>query len=143
MNVIASPAPTSTRARIASPIAWVVASTSCPIAISVAPVTISRRDPTRSSITPTGTCIPAYTASCMTLNRLSTNAVVPKRRWASTAATPSDARWNTATEYAAIPRPRISHARRDVRTAAIACLCSGRPERRDPRALGGLDAALL
>jgi len=55
MNVIASPAPTSTRA--ASPAgtlpAW--ASSSSPAAISSAPATIIRREPIRSSSTPTGT----------------------------------------------------------------------------------------
>ena len=59
MNVIASPAPTSTRAAMAVGTSVASASTSWPIAIVTPPATMSRRDPNRSSATPTGTCSPA------------------------------------------------------------------------------------
>ena len=56
MNVIASPAPTSTRAAIAVGTSVASASTSWPAAIVIAPPRIIRREPNRSRATPTGTC---------------------------------------------------------------------------------------
>ncbi len=76
MNVIASPAPTMIRPITASATAWAVASTNCPAPMVSAPTATRRRGPTRSSTTPTGICRPAYTASCITLNRLRTAAEV-------------------------------------------------------------------
>ena len=59
MNVSASPAPTSTRATMASGSTVVNASRSCPAAITVAPIAMRAREPKRSSSSPTGTCNPA------------------------------------------------------------------------------------
>lgn len=59
MNVSASPAPTRTRASSPSGTVDAVASSTWPPAISRPPATISRRDPTRSSSTPTGICMAA------------------------------------------------------------------------------------
>jgi len=56
MNVSASPAPTSTRAAMAKPSPSARARSSCPAAITSAPVTTSVRAPKRSSSTPAGTC---------------------------------------------------------------------------------------
>ena len=56
MNVSASPAPTSTRARYATGSLVVNASSSCPTAMTIAPAAINRRLPNRSSSNPTGTC---------------------------------------------------------------------------------------
>ena len=56
MKVIASPAPTSTRAATAVGTSSASASTSCPAAMVSAPARISRREPNRSSATPTGIC---------------------------------------------------------------------------------------
>jgi hypothetical protein len=56
MNVSASPAPTSTRAAIASGNAVATASSSWPAAMITAPTTTSERAPKRSSSTPAGTC---------------------------------------------------------------------------------------
>ena len=97
MKVIASPAPTSTRAATAVGTSSARASTSCPAAMVTAPARISRREPSRSRATPTGICRPAYTASWSTRNSETAEAPAEKRSCASTAATPSEARWNTAT----------------------------------------------
>jgi hypothetical protein len=97
VNVNASPVPTSTRPSAASPIECDSASTSWPAPMIAAPTATSRRDPNRSSSAPTGTCSPAYTASWRTTKRLSTAAVAPKRSCACGPATPSEARWKTAT----------------------------------------------
>jgi hypothetical protein len=59
MNVIASPAPTSTRAATAAGTSEASASTSWPTAMVTAPARIMRREPSRSRATPTGTCRPA------------------------------------------------------------------------------------
>ena len=59
MKVMASPAPTSTRAATAVGTSEASASTSWPAAIVSAPARIIRREPSRSSATPTGTCRPA------------------------------------------------------------------------------------
>ena len=59
MNVIASPAPTSTRAATAVGTSSASPSRSWPAAIVSAPSRIIRREPNRSSATPTGTCIAA------------------------------------------------------------------------------------
>ena len=59
MKVIASPAPTSTRATTAVGTLSARASTSCPTAMVTAPATIIFREPNRSSSTPTGTWRPA------------------------------------------------------------------------------------
>src|SRR5689334_10000852 len=124
MNVIASPAPTSTRAASPSDRLLAVAISSWPPDMNTAPTTIMRREPTRSSTTPTGTCIPAYTASWTTPSRESTPALMPKRCWASRPATPSEARWKTATVYAKTPSPHITQARRaTVSTTRHNTLC--------------------
>jgi hypothetical protein len=68
MKVNASPAPTSTRAAMASGSPVATASSSCPAAITSAPVTTSVRAPNRSSSTPAGTCRLAYTSSWSTTN---------------------------------------------------------------------------
>src|SRR3954453_10738589 len=47
------------------------------------------------------------------MKRLRTAAVAPKRCWASTPATPREARWKTAMMYAATPSAHTSQARRD------------------------------
>ena len=59
MNVIASPAPTSTRATTAQPASSASASRSWPAAMTTPPVTSSSREPNRSMRTPTGICIAA------------------------------------------------------------------------------------
>ena len=59
MNVMASPAPTSTRATTAPPTLVEKASSTWPAAITTPPVTISSRGPNRSTSTPTGICRPA------------------------------------------------------------------------------------
>jgi hypothetical protein len=59
MKVIASPAPTRTRATTAPVTPSENAISACPEAITRAPPTISRNDPNRSSNRPTGTCRPA------------------------------------------------------------------------------------
>ena len=100
MNVIASPAPTSTRATMAVGTSVATARRNWPAAIVSAPARIIRREPNRSSATPTGTCSAAYTASCSTRNSETADAPAENRSCASTAATPSEARWNTATAYA-------------------------------------------
>jgi hypothetical protein len=97
MKVMASPAPTSTRAAIAVGTSVASASTNWPAAIVSAPARIMRREPNRSSATPTGTCRAAYTASWRTRNNETAEAPAENRSWASTAATPSEARWKTAT----------------------------------------------
>src|SRR5690606_22140832 len=107
----ASPAPMSTRATYAGPSSSTRPSRSCPIAISVAPLAISTRDPSRSSSKPTGTCSPAYTATCTTTNVDSTVAFTPNRSAASTPATPNDPRCSTATAYAATATPQTRTAR--------------------------------
>ncbi len=56
MNVIASPAPTSTLASNAVEKSVERASASWPAAMVSAPATSSRREPNRSSSTPTGIC---------------------------------------------------------------------------------------
>jgi len=58
-NVIASPAPTRTRATTAPVTPSANASSTWPLAITSAPVTTRRTDPNRSSSMPTGTCSPA------------------------------------------------------------------------------------
>src|SRR5215213_10171847 len=98
-KVIASPAPTSTRATTASGRLVVNASSTCPAAMTKAPATISRFDPMRSSRIPIGTCSPAYTSSCSTAKAASMLAEAPKRSAASIPATPRDVRCSTATRY--------------------------------------------
>jgi hypothetical protein len=59
MNVMASPAPTMTRASTAGP-GWVASARDAwPTAISTAPAAISSREPKRSTSTPTGICMAA------------------------------------------------------------------------------------
>ena len=96
MNDIASPSPISTRATIASRTSVTNANASCPAVMNAAPAASIRREPNRSSSMPTGTCMPAYTASCATENKASSEAPTPKRWAASTPATASEDRWNTA-----------------------------------------------
>ena len=95
-NTIASPAPSSTRA--ATPTGNVVANAnaSCPVVIRVRPASSSARDPNRSSSTPTGICMPAYTTSWSTVKRASAVASISNRSAASSPATPSELRWKTA-----------------------------------------------
>jgi len=97
MNVNASPAPTSARARKAAGSADASASVSCPAAMISPPTRISRRAPNRSSSNPTGTCSTAYTTSCRTTNVDSTAGATWNRAVASSPATPNDDRWSTAT----------------------------------------------
>ena len=72
------------------------AKTSCPAVISTSPDSSIARDPKRSSSTPTGTCMPAYTTSWRTVKNASGVALMSKRSAASSPATPSELRWKTA-----------------------------------------------
>jgi hypothetical protein len=56
MKVIASPAPTSTRAATAVGTSVATASSACPAAIVTAPAATIAREPKRSSASPTGIC---------------------------------------------------------------------------------------
>ena len=56
----------------------------------------TRFEPNRSSSTPTGICIAAYTVSCTTAKVASCAASTWKRSAASSPATPSEVRWKTA-----------------------------------------------
>ena len=139
MNVIASPAPTSTRAASPSDRLPAAAISSCPPAMSTAPATIMRREPTRSSTTPTGTCIPAYTASWTTPSSDSTPALIPKRCCASRPATPSEARWKTRHRVREDAKSHITQARRaTVRTTrrnTLRCIGIRDPRHRPPYGL--------
>ncbi len=68
MKIIASPAPTTARDSTAPVKDVLNAKTSCPTVISASPLTSIARGPNRSSRTPTGTCMPAYTTSWRTVN---------------------------------------------------------------------------
>ncbi len=68
-----------------------------PPAITSAPAAIITREPNRSTSTPTGICMAAYMISCTTAKSDSTEAPIPNRAVASSAATPSEVRWKTAT----------------------------------------------
>ncbi len=119
-NVIASPAPTSTRARMARLSWWDSASMTCPVAMTSAPVAMSRRGPSRSTETPTGICSPAYTSSCSTANVARMLAEAPNRWAAAMPATPSDVRCSTATTYAPSAADHTSQALLDVTAARTA-----------------------
>ena len=96
MKIIASPAPSRTRAAIPASKVPAKANHIWPPVIRVSPVTMRRFEPYRSISTPTGICIAAYTASWSTVNVASCAAVMPKRSAASSPATPSEVRWKTA-----------------------------------------------
>ena len=118
-KVIASPVPTSMRATIAPPADVVRAMYTCPPAMTSAPSAIIRREPIRSTSTPTGTCMTAYMTSCSTANTENSDAPIPKRAVAYSAATLSEERWNTASPYARTPTPHTSQAREGKRTCLI------------------------
>ncbi len=111
-NVMASPAPTSTRPRIATSSEVESASVTCPATISSAPVASSARGPIRSISTPTGTCSAAYTTSCVTASVESSDAETWNRSTASTDAMPSEPRCSTDERYATMATPRTRRARR-------------------------------
>ena len=129
-KVIASPVPTSIRATIAPPAEVVSASSTWPPAITSAPSAIIRREPRRSTSTPTGTCMTAYMTSCSTANSENSDAPIPNRTVAYSAATPSEERWNTATPYARTPTPQTNQARE----AMCTCLILAPPARPLPAA---------
>ena len=58
-KIIASPAPSSARAATATGNEVAKANISCPPVIITSPTSSSRREPNRSSSTPTGICRPA------------------------------------------------------------------------------------
>ena len=95
-KTIASPAPSTARAATAPPKDVVNAKNSCPAVINARPDSSIARDPKRSSITPTGTCIAAYTTSWRTVKAASRVALMSKRSEASSPATPRELRWKTA-----------------------------------------------
>ena len=95
-KIIASPAPTSTRARTPSSKVPTTEKSSWPPVIRASPVRIIRLDPNRSSSTPTGTCRAAYTSSWSTVNVASWVPEMWNRSAASSPATPRDVRWKTA-----------------------------------------------
>ncbi len=111
INVIASPAPTRMRPRIAIPILGATARVACPATISPAPRRMRNRGPTRSSTIPMGICRPAYTMSCTTASVDSTAAEISNRSVASTPATPRELRCSTAMTYAKVATPNISQDR--------------------------------
>ena len=57
------------------------------------------RGPYRSTSSPTGTCIPAYTSSCSIVNVASCAALMPNRSEAAMPATAREERWKTASTY--------------------------------------------
>ncbi len=73
------------------------ASTSCADAMIAAPEAIITREPNRSSNTPAGICMLAYTTICRTTNPESTAGVMSKRSVAARPDTPNDVRCMTAT----------------------------------------------
>ena len=95
-KIIASPAPRTARASTATGKLDANANTSCPTVIVARPTSSITRDPKRSSSTPTGICMAAYTSSWRTVKNASSVAAMPKRCVASSPATPSELRWNTA-----------------------------------------------
>jgi hypothetical protein len=96
MKTIASPAPRTVRARSAGTKLSENAKPSWPAVMSTSPESSIRRGPNRSRSTPTGTCIPAYTAICSTVNAASSVARISKRSAATSPATPSELRLRTA-----------------------------------------------
>ena len=70
-KIIASPAPSTARAPTATGNDVANANTSCPAVISTSPVRSIARDPNRSSSTPIGICMPAYTTSWSTVKNAS------------------------------------------------------------------------
>lgn len=88
-NTAASPAPMSIRAAMAMPTLGEMAITSWPSAITSIPAVMIGRAPTLSRMTPMGTCMNPYTASCSTANIDSVEASA-LNRWA--ASTPTAAR---------------------------------------------------
>ena len=95
-KTIASPAPRTARAATAPPKEVVEAKTSWPAVIRTSPVSSIAREPKRSSRTPTGTCMAAYTTSWSTVKAARLVALMSKRSAASRPATPSELRWKTA-----------------------------------------------
>src|SRR3954447_16965392 len=71
------------------------------------------------------------------MKRLRTAAVAPNRCWASTPATPREARWKTAMQYAVTPRPHTSQARREAVTAGTVGAGGGGARARGAGASGG------
>ena len=96
VNVIASPAPTRTRAMIAETRLPLNARSSWPRNINSAPQPSTIRLPNRSTSSPTGICIAAYVSSCTTMNRLTTEAPTANRSAAAPLATPKLVRCITA-----------------------------------------------
>ena len=95
-KTMASPAPTTARASTAPAKDPEKAKPSWPTVISTSPQTSIAREPKRSSRTPTGTCMPAYTTSWRTVNVARLVALMWKRSAAMIPATPSELRWKTA-----------------------------------------------
>ena len=61
------------------------------------PQSSTLREPNRSTSSPTGICMPAYTSSCSIVNVASWDAEMSNRSVAASPATASDERWKTAT----------------------------------------------
>ncbi len=95
-KVSASPTPSTARASRPSGYDSATASRICPSPSSSSAAVSTRRGPNRSTSTPVGICIAAYTPTWSTVNVDSAAAPTPKRSAASSPATPSEVRWNTA-----------------------------------------------
>ena len=95
-KIIASPAPTTARAPTATGNEVANANTSWAAVINTSPVSSSARDPNRSSSTPVGICMPAYTTSWRTVKNASAVASISNRSAAIRPATPRDERLKTA-----------------------------------------------
>lgn len=98
MNVIASPQPSSARETRAVPYEGENAKPSWPMVKRTTPIVRTRLVPSRSTIRPTGICMPAYTSSWRIENVDSAEALMWKRSTASRPATPSEVRKMTATK---------------------------------------------
>ena len=96
MKTIASPMPTKTRAATPAPKVLAKAKANWPPVISTTPATRSFFAPNRSTMTPTGICIAAYTNNCTMVKVASWAELMWKRSAAMRPATPSEVRWKTA-----------------------------------------------
>ncbi len=125
MKVMASPMPTRVRASRARTKESARANPTWARVITTAPVRMTLRGPKRSTSSPTGTCMPAYTISCSIVNVASCAAVMSKRSAASRPATASEERWKTAKRYSESALPHTTQeAAREVAGLGTRPLCS-------------------
>ena len=109
MNVRASPMPTNARAATATGSDSVSANVICADAMISAPAAIILREPIRSSSTPAGICIAAYTTTCSTTNEDNRDGEIENRSAALSPATPKAVRCSTPMTYAKTPMPHTTH----------------------------------